>query len=73
MTLDIQFKIKNNPNYQKYIRENSYWYKILNRNPYSFKNFEEEVKEKYHLRPTDRISRTLDAIEMIQTVVSKLK
>lgn len=73
MTLDIQFKIKNNPNYQKYIRENSYWYKILNRNPYSFKNFEEEVKEKYHLRPTDRISRTLDAIEMIQAVVSKLK
>ena len=73
MTLDIQFKIKNNPNYQKYIRENSYWYKILNRNPYSFKKFEEEVKEKYHLRPTDRISRTLDAIEMIQTVVSKLK
>ena len=38
-----------------------------------FKNFEEEVKEKYHLRATDRISRTLDAIEMIQTVVSQLK
>ncbi|MBP3461297.1 MAG: hypothetical protein J6K21_02690 [Bacilli bacterium] len=73
MTLDIQFKIKNNPNYQRYIRENSYWYKILNRNPYMFKNFEEEVKEKYHLRATDRISRTLDAIEMIQTVVSQLK
>ena len=36
MNLDIQFKIKNNPNYQRYIRENSYWYKILNRTPEAF-------------------------------------
>lgn len=73
MVLDIQFKIKNNPNYQRYIRENSYWYKILNRNPSMFRQFEEEVKEKYHLRATDRISRTLEAIELIQNVVSSLK
>lgn len=73
MTLDIQFKIKNNINYQRYIRENSIWYKILNRNPYSFKVFEEEVKEVYHLRATDKISRTLNTIELIQNVVSTLK
>lgn len=73
MILDIQFKIKNNPNYQKYIRENSYWYKLLNRNPNLFKTFEEEVKTNYHLRATDRISKTLDAIELIQNVVSNLK
>ncbi len=73
MTLDIQFKIKNNINYQRYIRENSTWYKILNRNPYSFKAFEEEVKEVYHLRATDKISRTLNTIELIQNVVSTLK
>ena len=73
MTLDIQFKIKNNPNYNRYIKEQSYWYKILNRNPYMFKKFEDEVKENYHLRASDRISRTLDAIEFIQNVVSNLK
>ena len=33
MTLDIQFKIKNDPNYIRYLHENSYWYKFLNRNP----------------------------------------
>ena len=33
MKLDVQFKIKNNYLLQKYIRENSYWYKYLNRNP----------------------------------------
>lgn len=70
MTLDLQFKIKNNPNYQRYIRENSYWYKLLNRNPALFSRFEEEVKEKYKLRPTDKIEKILQTVEMVQAIVS---
>ncbi len=73
MILEIQFKIKNNPNYQRYIRDNSYWYKILNRYPELFSEFEEEVKEKYQLRFSDRISKTLENIEMIQSILSTLK
>lgn len=73
MTLELQFKIKNNPNYIRYLRENSYWYKILNRNPASFKSFEEEVKEKYGLRPTDRIEKALETFSLIQNMISNLK
>jgi len=73
MNLNIQFKLKNNPLYIKYLRENSYWYKILNREPNLFKNFEEEVKINYKLRPEDRISKTLDYIEMLEMVMSSLK
>ena len=73
MRLDIQIKLKNNANYLKYLRENSYWYKKLNRNPNLFKEFEEEVKEKYKLRPTDKIGKTLDTIEMIQTILSSIR
>ncbi len=73
MTLDIQFKIKNNPNYLKYIRQNSLWYKELNRNPESFKLFEEEVKEKYKLRPSDRIEKAIETFELLQNVISTLK
>lgn len=73
MNLDTQFKIKNNPLYIKYLRENSYWYKILNREPNSFKLFEEEVKKNYKLRPTDRISQALDYMEMIESIMSTLK
>lgn len=73
MTLEIQYKLKNNPNYLRYIRQNSNWYKILNRNPNLFKKFEEEVKEAYQLRPTDRISKALDTIELLQNVISTLK
>ena len=73
MTLDIQFKIKNNPNYLKYIRQNSLWYKELNINPESFKLFEEEVKEKYKLRPSDRIEKAIETFELLQNVISTLK
>ena len=73
MILDIQFKIKNNPNYRKYIREHSSWYKILNRDHLMFTNFEEEVKDVYKLRPTDRISRALDTFEIIQNILTSMK
>ena len=73
MNLDIQFKLKSNPNYIRYIRENSHWYKILIRSPESFSSFENEVKEKYKLRPTDRISKALDMIEIFQNIISTMK
>ena len=73
MPIDIQFKIKSNPNYLRYLREHSEWYKILNRNPSSFKQFENSVKEAYKLKATDKIARTLDTIELIQNLLTSLK
>lgn len=73
MTLDIQFKLKNNPYYVKYLRQHSDWYKILNRNPSMFKEFEEKAKEYYGLRPTDKISKALDTIELVQNILTTLK
>lgn len=71
MNIDIQYKIKNNKYYLKYLRENSNWYKYLNRNPSNFKLFEEEVKNVYKLRPTDKISRAIDTFELLQTLFTK--
>lgn len=73
MTLDIQFRIKNNPMYQNYIRENSYWYKTLTRHPETMKEFEEKAKERYSARPSDKIGRLLNTMEMITSIVSTLK
>lgn len=73
MTLEIQYNLKSNPNYIKYLRENSNWYKILNRNPEMFKQFVEEVKIKYKLRPADRITKALETIEVLQNVLSTIK
>lgn len=73
MNLDLQFRIKNNPKYLQYLRENSYWYKILNRNPLMFDRFVEKVKEDYKLRASDKISKALSTIEMFQNIISSLK
>lgn len=73
MTLDVQFKINSNINYQRFIRENPYWYKILNRDPLQFKNFVLEVKDKYELTVTDRLNKMLDNINTIQTFLEVLK
>ncbi len=73
MTVEIQMKLNSNPIFKKYIRENSEWYKILNREPNMFKMFEEKVKEDYKLRPTDRIKKTLDTIELVENILTTLK
>ena len=73
MTLELQFKLKSNPLFIKYLHENSYWYKILNRDPEMFNTFVEEVKKNYKLRPTDRINEALNTFEMLTTIFSTLK
>ena len=73
MTLELQFKLKSNPLFIKYLHENSYWYKILNRDPYMFNEFVQEVKKNYKLRPSDRINEALNTFEMISTIFSTLK
>ena len=73
MTLEVQFKLKSNPLYIKYLHENSYWYKILTRNPNMINEFENEVKKNYKLRPTDRISEAINTFEMLTSIFSTLK
>lgn len=73
MTLDVQFKLKSNPLYIRYLHENSYWYKYLNRNPQIFDEFLNEVKSNYKLRTTDKINKALSTFEMLSNIVSSLK
>ena len=73
MTLETQFKINSNPNYIRFIRENSIWYKRLNRDPLEFKKFEDAVKDKYKLKPSDRINKMIDDINMLQKFIEVLK
>ena len=73
MTLELQYQLKTNPNYIKFLRENSYWYKLLNRNPANFKEFVEDMKDKYKLKPTDKLNKMLDNINMLQTFLDVLR
>ena len=73
MNLDIQFKLRSNPLYIRYLHENSYWYKILSRNPNMIDKFIEEAKEYCGLRPADKINRAINSFSIITNILSSLK
>ena len=70
------FLIKNfldNPKMYEYLKQNSLWYKALNRDASLYKEFENKMKELYHERTTDKISDVIDNIDLISSVLSSLK
>jgi len=73
MKLETQFKIKNDPMLQKYIREHSYWYKILNRNPSSINKMIDEMKKEYRLRFEDKIDDLNNKINLVKAFMDAMK
>lgn len=73
MTYMLQSRINSDINLKKFLRENSYWYKILNRNENVFPEFVSEMKVKYKLTTSDKINRTIDNIGMLQSFLEVLK
>ena len=55
------------------LKANSYWIKELNRDPLNIKVYKEDMKVKYRLRATDKISDAIDNIDIISNVLSALK
>ncbi len=55
------------------LKSNSYWIKELNRDPIRIKAYKEDMKVKYRLRATDKISDAIDNIDIISNVLSALK
>ena len=73
MDTSIKILLDSNIIYKKYLRSNSYWYKILNRNPELVNDFIKEVKEAYKLTTTDKINNVIDKIDMASKIINALK
>ncbi len=73
MTTDIQIKISSDPRLVSFIRQYPIWYKRLNRNPLLFRQFNEDMKDKFKIRPSDKLNKTLENISMIQAFLDVLK
>ena len=71
--MQTRLKIKSNPNLYRYLRENSYWYKYLNRSPLFIKQLEEEMKEKYRLRSVDKIENISNTMKMIESFLEVMR
>lgn len=65
--------IKNNPPVYSYLRENSSWYKQLNRDGRNLKYLEDEMKKKYKLTAEDKIAKFSKNINLISTFMDVLK
>lgn len=72
MPLEIQFRLRENPLYIKYLRENNIWYKRLIRDPNSFNIFVEEMKTRYKLRTSDKINKVVDTIDVVSNLFSSM-
>ena len=73
MQPNIIIKIKEDPRQIRFLRENSYWYKYLNRTSLSYKDFLIDMKEKYKLTPQDKLNKVADNINVIRSLLEVLK
>ena len=72
MRYEIRQNIYSDPNLIKYLRENSNWYKRLNRG----ENLElmiEEMKERYGLRFKDKVDKIGTGIDLINAFMNVTK
>ena len=65
--------LKSNPKLYQYLKENSEWLKQLNRSNHSLKKFESFIKDKYHLKKTDKIFDALDNLDLVTNLLTTLK
>ena len=73
MVLDLQFRIKNDERLKQFLRENSYYYKYLNRSPSYLKDVIEDMKDKYGMRPSDRINKMINNIGLMNSFLEALR
>ena len=73
MKLETIMNINANPKQKQFLRENSYWYKYLNRSNNYYKAFINNMKQKYKLTPSDKINEIINDINMLRTFLEVFK
>lgn len=73
MNREVLEKLKQDPKYLKYLRQNSLWYKTLNRDPTKYNEFIKEMKVKYKLRTIDKIDNFVDSVDLITKILDASK
>ncbi|MCI7083374.1 MAG: YlbE-like family protein [Tenericutes bacterium] len=70
MFYEVKDKLDKDPRFKKYLRENSNWYKKLNRDPNSYNEFVKEMKVKYKLRTIDKIDNFVDTVDLVTKIIN---
>ena len=69
MKIDTLNKLKEDKKYLTFLRENSQWYKVLNRDSNNLNLFKSKMKEKYHLRTIDKVDNIVDSVDLITKIL----
>ena len=73
MDIKTQMIIRSNPNLYRFLREESYWYKYLNRSPNYLKDMEQAMKSKYKLTVQDKLEKLNQSMGLIHSLMDVLK
>lgn len=73
MSIDLIMKINSDPKQKQFLRENSYWYKYLNRSNKFYKEFLNDMKNKYKLTTTDKLNKIINDINMVSNILEVFK
>jgi hypothetical protein len=68
MNIIVQNKLIEEEKFKMILRENSNYYKFLNRDSDYYKEFKKNMKEKYKLRTVDKIDNVIDSIDLISKI-----
>ncbi len=69
MKYEIIDKLHKDNKYLYYLRQNSYWYKNLNRSNNYYDKFIKEMKIKYKLRTIDKVDNVIDSVDLITKII----
>ena len=73
MDLIIQQQLEKDLKMAEYLKQNSEWFKYLNRDSNNYKTFVKAMKDKYHIKVSDKINDAMDNIGLISSVIETLK
>ncbi len=73
MEVDLQVKFRENEKYFQYLKDNSYYFKELNRGNITYDTFVKDMKVKYKERTSDKISSFIDNIDIVSSIIDTLK
>lgn len=69
----LQMAFRENPKSYDLLKQNSYYFKNLNRGVVDYKKFVYDMKVKYKERATDKLESIMDNMELISSVLNVLK
>ena len=73
MQAETRKLLHEDPKMAGYLKQNSQWYKHLNRDPNNYEEFKKQMKDKYKTNITDKIESAIDNIDIVTGILNVLK